>query len=499
MSTSLERLQYGFDRDSRRTWRRRVLATGEDYAYGYDGLSQVVSAARGNLNLNASAIAAVPVAAESWDYDPTGNWQGYQTQAGGTVMVDQQRVHDQGNRLTQVSGNEFPIVLDRVGRMLEVPPDASGDWSDSMSITWDAWSRIVEITYPAPGSVLGNYAYDGLSRRITRTVAGTLTHTYYSDAWRPLEDRASDNTTVENQYLWGARHRDDLVRADLGTGSGGGFAKSRYVLMDYFSPAAITDVTGAVMERYAFSAFGVRRILAPDFSARSISECGFEFAFQGQFQDTETSLLNYGYRYYSPQLGRWLCKDPIEEAGSRNLYAYSAGSPTNCVDYLGLCDCDIDFVKPTYEFPANGGYGLTKSEITAADVNCTKCSDKKQCWHATFTFKIRVTTQIQPKEGDWGSGDSSQFKDAKVAKAWNLNKSGLPDRTDRMKAIKDHENRGRDKIREEFNKLKEKLKAAENNKYNDYQSCLKAAKEALGNAYKEMNTHLNDYDNSVNY
>ena len=376
MSTSLERLQYGFDRDSRRTWRRRVLATGEDYAYGYDGLSQVVSAARGNLNLNASAIAAVPVAAESWDYDPTGNWQGYQTQAGGTVMVDQQRVHDQGNRLTQVSGNEFPIVLDRVGRMLEVPPDASGDWSDSMSITWDAWSRIVEITYPAPGSVLGNYAYDGLSRRITRTVAGTLTHTYYSDAWRPLEDRASDNTTVENQYLWGARHRDDLVRADLGTGSGGGFAKSRYVLMDYFSPAAITDVTGAVMERYAFSAFGVRRILAPDFSARSISECGFEFAFQGQFQDTETSLLNYGYRYYSPFLGRWLSKDPIGFYDHSNIYLMTQNNPSNKVDLLGLLtDGPPDCCKPCKAAEDAGLDKTGEGRATGGAVIC--CAGKK--------------------------------------------------------------------------------------------------------------------------
>ena len=65
MSTTLERLQYGFDRDSRRTWRRRVVTTGEDNAYGYDGLSQVTQSALGNLNQNATAISAkVPAEVE---------------------------------------------------------------------------------------------------------------------------------------------------------------------------------------------------------------------------------------------------------------------------------------------------------------------------------------------------------------------------------------------------------------------------------------------------
>ena len=35
---------------------------------------------------------------------------------------------------------------------------------------------------------------------------------------------------------------------------------------------AITDEAGEVKERYGFSAFGIRRIMAPDFSVRSSSE-----------------------------------------------------------------------------------------------------------------------------------------------------------------------------------------------------------------------------------
>jgi YD repeat-containing protein len=38
--TQLERILYGYDRDSRRIWRMNVLTTNEDNAYTYDGLSQ---------------------------------------------------------------------------------------------------------------------------------------------------------------------------------------------------------------------------------------------------------------------------------------------------------------------------------------------------------------------------------------------------------------------------------------------------------------------------
>ena len=42
-----------------------------------------------------------------------------------------------------------------------------------------------------------------------------------------------------------------------------------------------------------------------------------------------------GYRYYSPQLGRWLNRDPIEERGGLNLYFFLANDPIQNVDILG--------------------------------------------------------------------------------------------------------------------------------------------------------------------
>ncbi len=333
MLTTLEHIQYGFDRDSRRTWTSRTLTTNEDDHYSYDALSQVTVAARGNLNLNLTAISGRPASEQSWDYDPTANWRGFDAAENGNPILDQHRVHDRGNRLTQIEDSPTAMVLDRVGRMRQAAPDAGGDWNGKLELTWDAWSRVTSVKNN--GAMVGEYQYDGLTRRTTREVSGVTWHSYYSDAWRPLEERKNRETTAAISYLWGARHRDDLVRRDRAVG-GIALNETRYVLMDYFSAAAIADEDGEVKERYAYSAFGVRKIMSPEFTPRSTSESAFEFGFQGQFLDVESGLYNYGYRSYSPYLGRWMCKDPIGERGGMNSYAMVTNRTVNLVDLLGL-------------------------------------------------------------------------------------------------------------------------------------------------------------------
>ena len=51
----------------------------------------------------------------------------------------------------------------------------------------------------------------------------------------------------------------------------------------------------------------------------------------------------YGYRYYDPETGRWLSRDPIEEQGGLNLYAFVRNNGVNRIDYLGLLDDGEEF------------------------------------------------------------------------------------------------------------------------------------------------------------
>ncbi len=68
--------------------------------------------------------------------------------------------------------------------------------------------------------------------------------------------------------------------------------------------------------------------------------------FSSKYADNETGLVYYGYRYYNSNTGRWLGRDPIEEYGGVNIYAFAANDPCNYVDILGLkrnCEFSIVF------------------------------------------------------------------------------------------------------------------------------------------------------------
>jgi RHS repeat-associated protein len=52
--------------------------------------------------------------------------------------------------------------------------------------------------------------------------------------------------------------------------------------------------------------------------------------------DPVTGLSEYQFRMYSPELGRWLNRDPIEEVGGLNIYVFVANMPVSNFDLLGL-------------------------------------------------------------------------------------------------------------------------------------------------------------------
>jgi RHS repeat-associated protein len=336
--TPIDAWQWGYNEASNRTWKKNLVATpGQDEAYGYDGLYQVIRDAVGTLNTNRTAIGGVPAEEEDFTYDPTGNWLGYRKEANGSVVLDQSRSNNKDNQLTQIDGSSALLSYDRAGNATKVPPGTGTDWTKYYQPVWDAWNRIVEVKDENGSSVQKN-AYDGLARRITREVASVVTHTYWSDRWKPLEERIGSSTSAARSYLWGERpgHRDELILRDRDTDGNGTLDERLYATMDYFNGTAVLNTSGAVQERYAYSAFGVRRIMEADFLPRTASDFDWDFGFQGQFRDADTGWSNYGFRYYVPELGRWINRDPIGERGGMNLYNFSTNNPINFNDILGL-------------------------------------------------------------------------------------------------------------------------------------------------------------------
>ncbi len=387
--TVLDGWQWGFNEASNRTWKKNlVAASGQDEAYGYDALYQVIRDAVGTLNTNRTAIGGIPGEKEDFTYDPTGNWLGYRKDEDGSTVLDQTRTNNKDNQLTQIDGSSALLEYDRAGNALKVPPGIGDDWDKYFQPVWDAWNRIVEVKN-GNGTTVQKNAYDGLSRRITTESGGTVTHTYWSDRWKPLEERTDSSTTAARSYLWGERpgHRDELILRDRDTDGNGTLDERLYATMDYFNGTAVLNTSGVVQERYAYSAFGVRRIMAADFTPRTTSSYAWDFSFQGQFRDVETGWSNYGYRFYVPLLGRWINRDPIGEKGGNNIYLFINNDSINRNDFLGnipeqrkyrvlltctkkllwRCECQAEFYVESKDFSESGYGGDFRSDPAARD------------------------------------------------------------------------------------------------------------------------------------
>ncbi|EAQ55983.1 RHS repeat domain-containing protein [Vibrio sp. MED222] len=56
------------------------------------------------------------------------------------------------------------------------------------------------------------------------------------------------------------------------------------------------------------------------------------FGMSTKRSDFTSGIVYFGYRFYIPSLGRWLNRDPLQEQGGINLYAYVDGDPLGYVD-----------------------------------------------------------------------------------------------------------------------------------------------------------------------
>lgn len=69
--------------------------------------------------------------------------------------------------------------------------------------------------------------------------------------------------------------------------------------------------------------------------------------------DDELGLIYYNYRYLNPTDGRWINRDPIDEQGGANLYAFSRNAVINKLDLLGLKPALMDDYDNATKFLKN--------------------------------------------------------------------------------------------------------------------------------------------------
>ena len=185
-----------------------------------------------------------------------------------------------------------------------------------------------------------------------------------------------DTYRQDIEYFWGP----DLSGSLQGAGGVGGLVAVS-IDGDFYFPGydnngnvvGYWDESGTHVAEYSYDAFG-----------NTISSSGsmadvFPNRFSTKYYDAETDLYYYGYRYYSPSLGRWISRDPIGERGGYNVLSFVANSPTCHSDPTGL----FRFVSGSL-LPVKGDYrGLKIGRKIISTINYlnrkvwkgTKCYD----------------------------------------------------------------------------------------------------------------------------
>ncbi|MGP9827725.1 RHS repeat-associated core domain-containing protein [Ectopseudomonas khazarica] len=263
------------------------------------------------------------------------------------VADDPQRIWP-SNRISELHGTVYRH--DAAGNLIE-RRRADGQ---VLTLAYDGAHRLSYLHRQDPdGQQLeAHYQYDGLSRRILKQVRqnGQETTTWYGwDGDRQCAEASAQRlrTTVYEPErfvpllrLEQQRQAPDPLLEELRqlmAGEGHALPQAFCPEVEDLQLACFhTDHLGTPLRLTGERGQTLWQGEPDDWTAigQEQGETDQPIRFQGQYHDEESGLYYNRYRYYAPELGRYVTQDPIGLAGGENFYQYP--SPTTLVDPMGL-------------------------------------------------------------------------------------------------------------------------------------------------------------------
>jgi RHS repeat-associated protein len=310
----VSQFDYTYDPLMRRTQRTDVSYQGSEVTtngFSYNARSELTNAV-----MSADAY--------GYDYDSIGN-----RLTASTPLTSSTYVANDLNQYTQtISTNLTTSTVSTNALSYDLDGNLLSDGITTYS--WNGENRLVQASN---ATTVVAFKYDYQGRRFEKTVNATNTARFVYDGWAMIHEESSSET---NSYVYGL----DLSGSKQGAGTIGGLLSVTVAGGDdpgtffpaYDANGNVTDyvsTNGTVVAHYEYDAFGK----ITDSSSPMADD--FAFRFSTKYFDVETGLSYYGYRYYSPELGRWLSRDPSEEYGGANLYVFCFNSPIMLIDTDG--------------------------------------------------------------------------------------------------------------------------------------------------------------------
>ena len=212
--------------------------------------------------------------------------------------------------------------------------DANGNLTNDglRSLAYDSENQLTNITQP--GSWKSDFVYDGLNRRrvardfVWQTNKWILTNEthYVYDGRLLLQERSTNNNPLVT-YTRGL----DLGGSLSGAGGIDGLlARTDTNGSTFYHADAIGNITALIdsqeniVARYLYNPFGKPIGQSGPLASANVMQSSSKPAYRG--------VVDFGLRWYSPDLDRWLNQDPIGEAGGLNLYRFNQNNALSFVD-----------------------------------------------------------------------------------------------------------------------------------------------------------------------
>ena len=251
------------------------------------------------------------------------------------------------NQYTQITTNNPQPAIDNLvydddGNLTSITSPEAGK-----TYAYNAENRLISVNPQSPvdGDTKVDFVYDYMGRRVQKKVYSYISDLwsltsdtlFIYDGWNLIEEQETINQEQETKYyIYGL----DLSQSLQGAGGVGGLLShikdqsSSSQLFCYDSNGNIGQLIdtndGSIVAHYEYDPVGVLIKSSGTMADEN------QFRFSTKYNDTETDLYYYGYRYYSTNLGRWINRDPIEENDGLNIYIFVSNDPLDRIDYLGL-------------------------------------------------------------------------------------------------------------------------------------------------------------------
>lgn len=308
------------------------------YVYGYDVAGNILSSTVGNLITSRTINSVNQITNRTGDVP---NANGTMTIQGSVNKLAQVKVN---GVIVGVTNNAFTTTLNVTTQTNLIPIQAKDGSGNVTNSTLTMSGQYYD--YDLNGNMLGNglpgrtYEWDAANRCVAINQGTHRTELSYDGLNREVKRVEKENgiATGTSQFVWCGFERceeqdgiGDAIKQFYAQGVKVSASNYYYTRDHLGSIREVTDTNGQVVARYDYDPFGQRVKLSGVFDA--------DFGYTGYFTRVQWSDLTFApLRIYSPELGRFISRDPIGEDGGLNLYEYVRNNSVNHTDPLGLQD-----------------------------------------------------------------------------------------------------------------------------------------------------------------